>query len=381
MSPPTGATDNGASDALAVVHVVAADLSAGAAAEIRALRAYARPKRPHFVLQVGAGPVDAGWGHDRVFRRVDAPLGAAWLASRRLGRAIDEFLWPRGLDACLLLAWGGAALKWCMPLARAARPILASFDFDQPPREIVARLAARPAGASAAIRTTSAHGAQVLERAGAADAGIALFPVAPLGALRPHLSRAQTRAALGVSAEERLLAAIPPVQARSGAVLAAWAALIVNELRHDVRIATIDAPAGATRLGRFVPPCRHGLLTPAQPVGVTLDDLLAASDVALYLAPRPAALWGLARAAGSGTPILALDRPGVREILAQCPAARLIDASAPREIARAVLELVEAGRLASAAAPADDTLRLASEFARACAALRAPRGGLLANKL
>ena len=134
---------------------------------------------------------------------------------------------------------------------------------------------------------------------------------------------------------------LPPIERDTGAFTAAWAALLLEHARPGIRlivpgegrmVARIAHMAQASDLEHLLI-CPGSRLSPAQ--------LLAAADLATYLPPGVAPLYGINWAIAAACPIVASDTPLLRELLEHGRDAWLCAPGTPKGACLAMLQAIE----------------------------------------
>ena len=134
---------------------------------------------------------------------------------------------------------------------------------------------------------------------------------------------------------------LPPVDTHGGHVTGIWATLLVHVIRDDVQIVIPGRSREAARLRRLIR--NIGRETAVRFPGDRFDlpELLAASDVALFLPPADASVSSLVWAMASGRPILASATYAVAEMLANAHNAWLCRPDDPKAAAKKLLRIIE----------------------------------------
>jgi glycosyltransferase involved in cell wall biosynthesis len=183
--------------------------------------------------------------------------------------------------------------------------------------------------------------------------------------------RAAVRQQLKFDEHDVVVMALPPVARQAGTFVAAWATLLLEKAHPVVRLIVPADGTEADRVRRLVVSCRHEQVVRFTAPEVPLRDVLAASDLAVYLPPQDAPSTGLVAAMAAGCPIVAASVPTVTELLVAGESAWLCRPGDPQDAARQMLRAIEnmeqsrwqaehAHRLAATFSPA----RMLAEYAR-----------------
>jgi hypothetical protein len=308
---------------VAVLHLVASDTWPEAWDIIRALRGLA-----------GGGLVHS------VVRLTQAP---AVLAGVRARRAVERDA-ARHNGPVVLHAWSRTAAERCLPMAATHRPLVVHAEAAGKP----GRVASWARTGTVALVCQSKAQRNTLIRAGAPEARCALIRpgVASDVPCSPE-ERSRLRAQLGLGEHDVVVAALPswagkrPAPPRSSAFIAAWAALLLEKVRPDVRLILPRDGCEAERAWRLVAAGQHERVARIVAPARGLRDCLAACDLAAYLPASHASLDSLAVAMASGRPIVASSTLAIREVLADGDTAWLCRPDDPRDAARCMLQALE----------------------------------------
>ncbi len=368
---------------LNVLHALAADTPAARLETLRVLCARPEVGRQR-VMYLGSGRIGcAGLG---AVERLTAPFGIGRLAARRLRNAI------LATDRTVLHIWSAKALKWTVPalvtcehggptqprvrhrlLVDAAAPLdvcrLASTLSRLRP-EAALRLACPT---ETRRRRLVAAGLPVNECVLIRDS----VDPAAIDAVRAS----DVRPRLGLLPEHSAALVLPPVLRGTGAFVAAWATMLAAQVRPDVRLIVPEAGREVDRVARLVDSCRHRWLLRLAGPDITLSELVAAADLAIYLPPGDAPLSGVLSAMAARRPIVASAVPATAELLTHRRNAWLCQPNSPRDAARRMLQALDnphqsrqqAEQARGQMFPAFGRRRMIEEYAQAYANLLANR--------
>jgi hypothetical protein len=327
---------------LNVLHVVGGDTPTARLDTLRALCARSELGYQR-VVRIGAGDVDcAGLGK---VERILTPLGVGWLARRSL-----ESVLPSS-GRMIVHIWSTKALEWVLPAVKSDACVEARGGADyrllmdvELPLDF-GRLARGfswlwSEGRMRLVCSTETARSRLL--------GAGISPNACV-LIRDSVDFAAINAArgsdvgldLGLSNDDAVALVLPPVLRGTGALLAAWASMLVAQVRPDLRLVVPGGGKEASRVVRMVEACRHEWILRQVDRRVALCDLLAASDLAVYLPTEDVSLTGLIWALAAGTPIVASAIPVTTELLAHGHNAWLCRANDPKDAARRMLQALE----------------------------------------
>lgn len=164
---------------------------------------------------------------------------------------------------------------------------------------------------------------------------------------------AELRARLNLGPRHTVVIALPPVERCTGTFAAAWAVMLVEKVRPDVRLVIPAGGREQQRVRRLVRACRHEHVVRFADPEVSPTELALLADVALFLPAREAPVSGLLSAMEVGRPIVATAVPTVTEFLTDGHSAWLCRPGSPQDAARRLLQALdrpdESRRLAAAA--------------------------------
>ncbi|MBU0638577.1 MAG: glycosyltransferase family 4 protein [Planctomycetes bacterium] len=328
----------------APIHVITAATSPARLDVLGTLRAPPKPwsraaHPPALVVQVGPG-TSPGPVLGEV-RRVRAPFNQAWLATGALRALIEEHLRRTGADTALLHAWDATALASSLPLAAPNHPLLAEVESGSEVRVFARRYQSRPPEAPLAFACPTTVALHRLAEVGVPPATCALVrPAVDFGAFnRADATRARQR--LGLEDQHTAVLVLPPVTRETGAFAAVWGTLLLQHVRADVRIVVPTEGPEVRRIQRLATASRHDHVLRSPGWQLTLPELLAATDGAIYLPAGDAPTDSLAWAMASGRPIVASAVPAVTEFLRHGQNAWLCATASPSAVARCLLQVLE----------------------------------------
>lgn len=146
---------------------------------------------------------------------------------------------------------------------------------------------------------------------------------------------------LGLSDDDRAVLVLPPLTRASGGFVAAWAALLAEKVRHDVRLVLPADGPDTLRVRRLIEDCRHAWMVRWAPPHLPLGDLLAACELATFTPVADAPLSNLAATIVAGHPVVASAVPTVLELLTDRQTGWLCRPGDPKDAARALLHALE----------------------------------------
>lgn len=274
----------------------------------------------------------------RAVEYVRRPLGRAELAGLTLGRELH------GVSA--LAAWSSDSIQTALWAARRRDlPVLGVLYEPVCPHDS-RRLAKWCRSTSLRLAVPTAAARARLTAAGVPEGRIFIVPP-PARELPDRLARRQAlRDRLGLAAHEPLLVAPAEMIRMAGHRWAVWTFVVLRRMNvparlllpcggpHESSIRALSVATGESHATWIAPP------------GVSVDDALAAADVAILLPEVDGVLPTLTRAMGAGCAIVASDLPGMRELTGEGAAALLAPPCNPTHNSRCTLELVESPALA-----------------------------------
>lgn len=315
-----------------IVHLLAADMPASKLPVLSALLSKLNERHRHTVVQVGAGDCAKLPGH-AARHRIRAAFDIPWLAAGR----VDRFVRQCGADVGHI--WSSAALSWCAALI-GKRPLLIESESPRDSARI-ARWTAPTTGAARGLACpTALTMRRMVEHGVDAKHCAVIRDYVDFSAINKSRS-ADVRGALRLDDSHRVVLLLPPVTRRGGHTTAMWATLLVHVVRDDVRLLIPGRSREALRLKRLAGSVGRMAVTRFPGDRYELPELLAASDVALYLPPEDAPVGALVWAMASGRPILASATYAVAEMLADQHNAWLCRPDDPKAAAKKLLRVIE----------------------------------------
>lgn len=281
-----------------IIHLITADVSSEQVELLhRAIRQRDLAVR-QVVVQLGSGEMPTLGGSRPT--RVHTPLNCGWLAAGALRAALRRAHAPDDGNRVVLHAWSSDALCWCQGRIIDGAALLVSVASDAD----AARVLRRSAAAGASVRTAFACGhpavRQRLLGLGVPQRRCHLLDPPIAGDRIDAADRPATRSRLSLEEGHTAVLALPPIRRHTGSLTAAWGALLLEKVRHDVRFVVPADGRERTRIERLVRACRHEWMVRAAPRALDLPDLIAAADLCVYLPLRPAPLGSVAAALAAG---------------------------------------------------------------------------------
>jgi hypothetical protein len=252
-----------------------------------------------------------------------------------LRRQLAQIVLESGARRMILHAWSPAAARWCAPLIDDDHRLVV----ETPEGKNAARTVIwPPAGRLRHVPRYICPGGgtvEVLVRAGVprvqCDA-----PPRTLGWRRPSAERvALLRASLRLSADERVVAVLPPVARASGAFESAWACLLVRQVCPQLRVLVLRGSAEAARIERLLKSVRHEALGCFAPPTLGLGELVALADVAVYVPRASEVAPAIAAARDAGVRVVTTVAGHAGEDVIVCRPRSVRDA------ARAILQALD----------------------------------------
>jgi len=328
---------------LNVLHVVGTDTPPARLETLKAL--YARPDlgRQRIVRFPGHRLDYPGLG---AIERRPLPFGLRWLASRRLRSAIPP------TESPVLHIWSPMALAWLPPAAMSGKRadgakgrvrdrLLVDLEVPLDSRRLASGLSRLRSEATLRFVCPTNTVRRRLAAIGLPTEECVLIrdsvDFAAIEAARGH----DVRSRLGLSPEHTVVLVLPPVLHETGALVAAWATMLLGQVRPDVRLIVPDAGREVDRVARLVESCGHQWILRLVGRRFALCELLAATDLAICLPPGHAPLTGVAWAMATGRPIVASAVPATTELLVHGQNAWLCQADNPKDAARSLLQALE----------------------------------------
>jgi hypothetical protein len=153
--------------------------------------------------------------------------------------------------------------------------------------------------------------------------------------------RREVRRRMRLSATDEAVLLVPPFSRRSGVFHATWGVMLAHKVRPHIRILLPHRGPQVERLLRLADSAGHRAVFRATGYRLTLDELLAAADVAVCATASGGSVADVVGCLAAGVPVVANDPDGVREVLSDTTAVRLCRPGDPRDAARRVLELLD----------------------------------------
>ena len=310
-----------------IVHLVGADTSEEQLASVAALCA-GGSRAWTTVLHLGPGTCQVPGGvrvrrvHDGLWPR----LALARAAGVRAGRMLIYHVWTeRGLRALPGRPTAGVGLVIDVPPTRPAADRLMRVAG---PRVCVCRhAAARRAWGKAGV---------------AADDCAVIPPIVEVGALR-GADRADCRRRLELAEDEVAVLALPPATRATGTFQIAWAAMVLEKVRPDVRLVLPSCGSDLARVRRLARDCQHEWFLRDAVAGdrLSLGELLAAADIVVSLPAAQAPLGNLLAALVLGKRCVVGDTPATHELLSSGFNFANCSGHTPATVARAILTAIE----------------------------------------
>jgi hypothetical protein len=258
------------------------------------------------------------------------PVAAAPLRQAALARAVRRAIGGTP-DVRIWHAWDVAAARWCGGLISSARPLIVERRIDD---------GLEPVGLRCRQVCPSDVVQALLTRDGLPHRLCPVIrpAVEPPGDRAP---RAELRRALGLDDDAIVVSALPTARGDRGLFVAAWAVMLLQKVRSDLRLVLPSWGARANRARRLVQACEHGWMAQCVNDTWTAADLLRVADVVAVLPTRAVTAETMAAAAVAGRPLLVSDVPAVRGWLPDPGAAWLCRPGDAQDAARMLLRAIE----------------------------------------
>lgn len=322
-----------------VVHMVAADVSVGKLGVLRALLARDQPAVRQVLVHVGRGRLRAAGLPRPVNVRAGSDL--AWLTRRALSRVLDRLAPVDQAGPVLLQVWSPTALVWSGALARPDRKLVIETELGPEVRRVARWLATQPTLTTVAVVCPTALTRRRLLYFGVPRERCALIRESVDLAEIDRARVAQLRARLELATDQTAVVMLPPIARQAGSFVAAWAAMVLEKARPDVRLVVPAGDRGHVSVRRLVYSCRHERMVRFVDAEVSLAELAALADLAVFLPTGDAPPSGLPWAMAAGQPIVASAVPAVTEFLAHGRNAWLCRPGDPRAAASRMLQALE----------------------------------------
>lgn len=323
-----------------IVHLVTAPLGTDARRKLQLVQTLRDVGTQH-VYQLDVGPL--AWP---AATRVHMPLPLDGWRAFALRRALRRRQLQPPVRPLILHAWSTAVARWARPLATTRQPLLVEWSPDEDP--FTATTWACDGGPSFVCSTERDREALV----GRGAPATRCVTISPAAKMAPAGTRAALRAQLGLGPRDLAVVPVPPLTRSTGAFVAAWATLLLEKLRSEVRLVLPAAGAEADRVRRLVSACRHDWMLRVLTPDVPPESLLAAADVAVYLPPRAASVSGVLDALALRRPLVLSDIPAMRALARGAAQVQFCAPNDPRAATRAItVALAEKDADVGSAAP------------------------------
>ena len=155
------------------------------------------------------------------------------------------------------------------------------------------------------------------------------------------LGQSRIRERLEIAPGETVIVAPGRVHRTSGHRFAVWSASILKMAEAPVHLIIQHTGQYARDVVEFARMIGFAeKITLAGPEW-TLQDLLAAADIAMFLACSDTSSGSLSEAISTGLPVIVCDTPETRDRFANEKTVFLVRNDKPREIARALMKIIE----------------------------------------
>jgi len=278
-------------------------------------------------------------------RPMHRPFNSAFLCGRRMQDLADR--------ARIIHAWSPVAARAVAGLTRCHCGVVVSVPSARQADELGLWGQEADAWPNNLLLTVPSDCArQLVLSCGLSERAVKVLP--PPGRAVDHQQavRARVRAELGLNDDHVLLAAPLPMEREAGQIEAAWVHAIVWHIHSHTRLVLPGLGPGephARHFAKTVPTADYVYLTGRS---YTRREVLAAADIALFLAPTECGLGGLADAMAAGVPIVATRNPEYDSLLADGLDAVLVPPRVIRTMADGVLRVLDDGDFARGLAAA-----------------------------
>lgn len=327
--------------AMQVIHVVARDSPRARLELARDLRSRTDIVPHQSVLHVGLGKI-------AIDMRPSVHVGGMLKLGRSSTESLDAAL--KRHSPTVLHLWSELALAWVVPVVAAmsghpdlSREQLPSVVLDSDSIRSNKRIAwaREELGESASFVCNSQRSWQRVRAAGAPEDAVAVIrDGVDFAAINEARSRV-SRDALDISKAARVIVILPPIERAAGSFLAGWAALLVDQMRSDLVVLVPGTGREGERVRRVFAACNRSAMLFLPGDQMSLAEVLAIADLALFLPPRDDSTASLAWAMASGVPIVATATPAVTELLAHGANAFLAASESPKDAARRIMEALD----------------------------------------
>lgn len=336
-NPGMGARD------INVLHVIGDDTPDSRLEALRAL--HTRPELGcQRIVRFGAARTDRT-GFEGA-ERFEAPFGIGWLDRRPLSR----WLAPTGRS--VVHVWSPTALSWVLPWAKSDRRLgttgrggdyrlLVDLEFPLDVRRLARGISPLRQETGLRFVCPSDTLRRRLAEVGISPDDCALIRDSVDFSVVNAVRQSAVRGELRLREDDLLILILPPLRRETGALTAAWGAIILEQVRSGVRLIMPEGGREAGRISWLIESGGQGGMLGTPRRRYTVCELLAAADLAVYVPPADAPLGSVALAMAAGTPILASAVPATTELLAHGQNAWLCRADNPQDVARRLLQAVE----------------------------------------
>ncbi|MFN0135840.1 MAG: glycosyltransferase family 4 protein [Phycisphaerae bacterium] len=329
--------------ALQVIHVVARDSP-------RARLELARDLRSRTDIAPHQSVLHVGLGKTAIDMRPSVHVGGLLKLGRSSTESLDAAL--KRHSPTVLHVWSELALAWVVPVVAAmsgypdlSREQLPSVVLDCDSIRSGKRIAwvREELDESASFVCNSQRFWQHTRAAGAPEESVAVIrdgvDFAAINEARARVNRG----ALDIPKSARVIAILPPIERAAGSFLAGWAALLVDRMRSDLVVLVPGSGREMERVRRIFAASHRSAMLFLPGDQMSLAEVLAIADLALFLPPRDESTTSLASAMASGVPIVATATPAVTELLSHCANAFLAQPDSPKDAARRIMEALDNG--------------------------------------
>jgi glycosyltransferase involved in cell wall biosynthesis len=153
--------------------------------------------------------------------------------------------------------------------------------------------------------------------------------------------RRRTRQALGIGDEQYLLIAPSQMVRGAGHKYASWAHAIIRQIRDDIRLLLPGAGPAEQSVRSFAATTGYDEEVFLTGNRFSREEVLAASDIALFLAERDIGVSALAAAIVAELPIVASNVPETAEFLPHEVARLMPPVRDPRAVSAVILRILE----------------------------------------
>lgn len=322
-----------------VYHAVCAEISAERLETLRVLRERTASTCRVRVVHVGGGKAADGLP---LHARVQMPLQYGWLATPTLSSlaATD--------DPYIVHVWSSRALAWAASHTGAGyapggvpRALLVQADsYVDLPRLARWWRSLKDRTNTHFVCPTAISRRRLVEVGVAANDAVLIRDSLDFGALN-LADPAGLRKRLGLTPSDTVVLVLPPVTRAAGSINATWAALVLQKVLPGVRVLVPGDGRETRRINRLVRSTVEDGVTRFDRGRLTFAELMAASDLAVFVPAGDAPVGGLVWAMGAGVPIVGSAVPAVTELLAHGHNAWLCRPNDPKDATRRMLQALE----------------------------------------